>query len=103
MMAVDTAPAVRSPRTAVKRASAPAARLPFYALMFFTFVVLIAPQGLVPALAPLHLALVAVTVAALSHVADRMSRGRRLTALEPEVVLYLFLYCLRIIYLPTSY
>src|SRR5207245_4558290 len=92
-----------SSRTAVKQASAPAARLPFYALMFFTFVVLIAPQGLVPALAPLHLALVAATVAALAHVADRMSRGRPLTVMEPEVVLALLLFGLGILSVPTSY
>src|SRR5256885_16093727 len=92
MMAVGTAPAVRSSRTAVKQASAPAARLPFYALMLFTFVVLIAPQGLVPALAPLHLPLVAATVAALAHAPDRRSRGRPLTGTHPEVALALFLF-----------
>jgi len=96
------AAAARHSRTAVTRASAPA-RLPFYALMFFTFVVLIAPQGLIPALAPLHLALVAATVAALAHVADRMSRGQPLTVMEPELLLALLLFGLGILSVPTSY
>src|SRR2546426_1669430 len=103
MTAVGTAPAVRSSRTAVKQASAPAARLPFYALMFFTFVVLVAPQGLFPALAPLHLALVAATVAAATHVANRLSRAAPLTVTEPEIRLALLLFGLGVLSVPTSY
>src|SRR5213594_2440137 len=100
---IEACAAVRSSRTTVKRASAPPARLPFCALMFFTFVVLIAPQGLVPSLAPLHLALIAAAVAALAHVADRMSRSRPLTVMEPEVLLALLLFALGILSVPTSY
>src|SRR5712691_6809611 len=100
---IEMCDAVRSSRTTVKRASPPAARLPFYALMFFTLVVLIAPQGLVPALAPLHLALVAAAVAAVAHVADRMSRSRPPTVMEPEVLLALLLFALGILSVPTSY
>src|SRR5206468_11491072 len=103
LMAVGTAPAVRSPRTAVKRASAPAARLPFYALMFFTFVVLVAPQGLFPVLAPLHLAFVSAAVAAAAHVADRMSRAKPLTIMEPEILLTLLFFGFGALSVPTSY
>lgn len=81
----------------------PAARLPFYALMFFTFIVLVGPQGLLPALAPLHLALVAATVAAATHVADRLRRAAPLTISEPETRLALVLFGLGTLSVPTSY
>src|SRR3989442_6123180 len=81
----------------------PAARLPFYALMFFTFIVLVAPQGVLPALAPLHLALVAATVAAATHVADRIRQASPLTVSEPEIRLALLLFGLGTLSVPTSY
>src|SRR5207249_464771 len=80
-----------------------AAHLPFYALMFFTFVALVAPQGLFPALAPLHLALVGATVAAATHVANRLSRAAPLTVTEPEIRLALLLFGLGVLSVPTSY
>src|SRR5437773_11980119 len=80
-----------------------AARLPFYALMFFTFVALVAPQGLVPALASLHPALVAATVAAATHVADRLKRAAPLTVMEPAIRLALLLFGLGALSVPTAY
>src|SRR5712691_12537775 len=102
-MALGTVPAVGDiPTLAVPTGSA-AARLPFYALMFFTSVALVAPQGLFPALAPLHLALVAATVAAATHVADRLKRAVPLTVMEPEIRLALLLFGLGVLSVPTSY
>lgn len=80
-----------------------AARLPFYALAAFTVVMLAAPQNLVPALAPLHLAFATAALAALAHAADRMSHGRALTIMEPEVRLVLLLVGLALLSIPTSY
>jgi len=102
-MALGTVPAVGDASTLAAPAGSTAARLPFYALMFFTFVVLVAPQGLFPALAPLHLALVAATVAAATHVANRLSRAAPLTVTEPEIRLALLLFGLGVLSVPTSY
>ncbi len=79
------------------------ARLPFYALMFFSFVLLVAPQGIFPALAPLHLAFVASMVAAAGHIADCLGRARPLTVMETEVRLVLLLFGLAVLSVPTSY
>ena len=101
-MGSGAAPAVRN--TPLWAMPAPTgARLPFYALMFFTFIVLVAPQGLLPALAPLHLALVAATVAAATHLADRLRRAAPLTVSEPEIRLALVLFGLGALSVPTSY
>ncbi len=101
-MGSGAAPAVRN--TPLWAMPAPTgARLPFYALMFFTFIVLVAPQGQLPALAPLHLALVAATVAAATHVADRLRRAAPLTVSEPEIRLALVLFGLGTLSVPTSY
>jgi putative inorganic carbon (HCO3(-)) transporter len=101
-MGSGAAPAVRNTRLWAMPAPT-GARLPFYALMFFTFTVLVAPQGLLPALAPLHLALVAATVAAATHVADRLRRAAPLTVSEPEIRLALVLFGLGTLSVPTSY
>lgn len=47
----------------------------FWALMFFMFSLLIAPQSFVPGLGALHLAAVAVAVACTAHVATTFRRG----------------------------
>ena len=105
MMGLGTTPAVRNTSLWAMPAptEGPTVRLPFYALMAFTFVVLVAPQGLLPALAPLHLALVAATVAAATHVVDRLRRAAPLTVSEPEIRLALLLFGLGILSVPTSY
>jgi O-antigen ligase len=78
-------------------------RLPFWALMFFTGIVLIAPQEMFPVLAPFKPALLSALLAAGVHVADRMSRGTSLTADEPEIRLTLLLFALAVLSVPTSY
>jgi O-antigen ligase len=105
MMALGTMPTAGDTRLEAMEAppESAAARLPFHALMFFTFVALVAPQGLIPALAPLHLALVAATVAAAAHLGDRLRRGVPLTVMEPEIRLALLLFGLGALSVPTSY
>lgn len=49
-------------------------RLSFLALMVFTFVLLVSPQSFLPALAPLHLALLAAGVAISAYMVERLSR-----------------------------
>src|SRR5687767_7301731 len=73
------------------------ARLPFYALMFCTFIALVGPQNVFPALEPLHLFLVAATVAAVTHGADRIRRAAPLTVMEPEIRLALLLFGLGVV------
>lgn len=104
-MAIRTVPDIRGTPTGAMRAPTEpaAARLPFYALMFFTFVVLVAPQELFPALAPLHLAFVSAAVAAATHVADRLRQARPPTLREPETRLTLLLFGLGALSVPTSY
>src|SRR3989475_7284217 len=102
-MASGNVPAVGGTPAVLAQTGSVAPRLPFYALMFFTFIVLVAPQGQLPALAPLHLALVAATVAAATHVADRLRRAAPLTVSEPEIRLALVLFGLGTLSVPTSY
>jgi O-antigen ligase len=105
VMAVGTVPgAGDTPLWAMPAATGSAeARLPFYALMFFSFVALVAPQALVPALGSLHPALVAATVAAATHMIDRLKRAAPLTIMEPEIRLVLLLFGLGALSVPTSY
>jgi O-antigen ligase len=59
--------------------------LPFRALVAFTLVLLLAPQTLVPALAPLRPALLAAAAAVGAYVVDRLSRGRPLSIVNREL------------------
>jgi O-antigen ligase len=72
----------------VRSGAAPAAhgRFAFLALMAFTFVLVLAPQDWLPALAPLRLAFVAALAAAAAHLIDRWRRPVP-WATPPEFVL----------------
>ena len=71
---IGTLPGVPAPR-----------RLPFVALMVFTFVLLLSPQSFLPALAPLHLALLAAGVAMAAHLLERLSRGAAMIGTSAEI------------------
>lgn len=45
--------------------------LPFWALMCFTFILVLAPQSLLPVLAPLHIALACAVIAGAAYVLER--------------------------------
>ena len=73
-------PAAQADRSPLERfralpASSARGRLPFVALMCFTFVLLLAPQSFLPALAPLHPAMLAAGVAVAAHLLERFSHG----------------------------
>lgn len=61
--------------------------LPFWALLGFTFILLMAPQSFVPALAPFRIALCATAVATAAHLWDRLSRGRPVSVCTREITL----------------
>lgn len=81
------APAGSVPRERIQplQAASSPRRLPFVALMTFTFVLLLAPQSFLPALAPLHLAMLAAALAIAAHLLDRLSRGAAVIGTSPEI------------------
>lgn len=78
-------------------------RLPFRALMAFTFILIIAPQTLFPALAPLRVALLAAGVAVLSYLYNRFARRRPVIEFTREIKLAACLLGWAVITLPLSY
>src|SRR5262245_44239744 len=69
-------------RTKTPSAQEPAERpggIAFWGLVFFTFVLLISPQAIVPALASFRLAMLAVAITGLAVVGDRLRRGQPLS------------------------
>ena len=90
-------PQVQS-RSAYTEARSPAAlslpptgesKLPFRAVMMFTFILLAAPQQMFPVLAPLRIALLSVAVALLAHCWVQISNRRPLIDLNVGIVLVL--------------
>lgn len=75
---------------------------PFWCLMFFTFVLFVAPQSLVPALEPLHLGKFSALLAIGAYVLDRQSRGRPLTVMVRPVRLILWFVVLAVLSVPFS-
>lgn len=76
--------------------------LPFWGLMFFTFVLFMAPQASFPILASLYLAKLSAGLALVVYVLDRLSSGKPLTVNMPAVRLVLCLLCLAILSIPFS-
>jgi probable O-glycosylation ligase (exosortase A-associated) len=64
---------------------------PFWAMMVFTCVLLVAPQTFVPGLSALRVALLTVVVAVATYVHYQVSRGRPLTIWPREMKLTLWL------------
>src|SRR5439155_1239758 len=59
--------------------------IPFWALMAFTAIMLLAPQNYFPVLATFRLAFLVAGLAIGTYVYDRLRRGQPLTILAPEV------------------
>jgi probable O-glycosylation ligase (exosortase A-associated) len=78
-------------------------KLPFRALMAFTFILIIAPQTLFPALASMRIALIAAALAAVSFLYNRFVRRRPLVEFSRETVLVACLLAWSILTLPLSY
>jgi probable O-glycosylation ligase (exosortase A-associated) len=84
--------ATASPATATfVPAAAPDMARPFWAMMAFTFVLLVAPQSFVPGLSALRIALLAVVVAVATYLHYQLSRGRAVTIWPREIKLTLCL------------
>jgi len=77
--------------------------LPFWCLMFFTFVLFIAPQAIFPSLEPLRLAKASAGLAGITYILDRLATGRPLTVITPEVRLVVWLICLAVLSIPLSF
>jgi O-antigen ligase len=75
---------------------------PFWAMMAFTCILLVAPQTFIPGLASLRVALVAVAVAVATYVHHQLSRGRPLTIWPREMKLTVALVAWAIATLPFS-
>jgi len=95
----ETAPDVPAVFEIAHRDSA----VPFWALLAFTFILFISPQSFIPALAPLHLALVTAALAVLTYLFDRFSRRRPVLEFTRETVAALCLVGWALLTLPLSF
>jgi O-antigen ligase/polysaccharide polymerase Wzy-like membrane protein len=77
--------------------------VPFWFLMAFTFILLLAPQQWVPALMPLRVALIAAAVAVIAHVYDRLSRQQPIVHLTREMWITFCLLGWAVLSVPFSY
>jgi O-antigen ligase len=58
---------------------------PFRALMAFTFVLILAPQSFVPALAPMRPGLLMAAIAITTYLIDRLVNSRPILSITPEI------------------
>jgi O-antigen ligase len=77
--------------------------MPFVALMAFTFVLLLAPQGFLPALAPLRLGLLTAAVGITTYLIDRFLHRQPIMKLDREMAATACLVLWAILTLPLSY
>jgi hypothetical protein len=84
-------------------ADAEGSTLPFWALMGFTFVLLIAPQNIIPALRPLRLGMLAAGTGLLAMLVDRLGRGLPITLVTREIKVAGCLLAWAVITIPLSY
>ncbi|MFL6655521.1 MAG: O-antigen ligase family protein [Sulfurifustis sp.] len=81
----------------------PPSAMPFRALLVFTFILLIAPQSIFPALAPLRIALIAAVLGVATYVVDCFIRRRPLVRFTPEMRIAACLLGWAVVTLPFSY
>src|SRR5438094_5885697 len=75
-----------APRDSVAAAAeATESPVPFWALMGFTVILLLAPQRLIRALAPYRIALITAGIAMITHLYDRLRRGQPIVRLTREM------------------
>jgi O-antigen ligase len=77
--------------------------VPFWGLMAFLFIWIIAPQNLFPSLAPLRLALVAAAVSVGGYLYDRFARGRPAGRRTPAIWIAAGILAWASIIVPLSY
>ena len=83
--------------------NAAGASLPFWALLGFTFVLLIAPQNIIPALRPLRLGMLAAATGLGAMLLDRLGRGLPITRVTREIKIAACLLAWAIVTIPLSY
>lgn len=76
--------------------------LPFYALVFFTFMVYITPQAYVPVLEPLHLAKLSAGFAVATYILNALGRKQPLLKIDTETRLLFVIIFFAIISIPFS-
>src|SRR5688572_17507875 len=76
--------------------------LAFKALLFLLFVVFIAPQAIIPALAPLHLAKLSAGIAIIAYCFTCLARGQAITVINSDIKLILGFVTLAILSIPYS-
>jgi O-antigen ligase len=77
--------------------------VPFWALMAFTFILLVAPQTNFPVLAPLRIALVTAALAVLAYLFDRFVYHRPFLQFTREIAIVVYLLGWAILTIPLSY
>src|SRR5258705_10881236 len=97
------APALSGPAARGLDAGTWWSRASFAALMAFTFVLLLAPQSFVPALAPLRIGLLTAVLALAAYLFDRFAGGGSITRVTPEIVVATALVIWALATLPLSY
>ena len=75
----------------------------FYALVAFTFVLLLSPQAWFPVLKLVRIAFLAGGIAMAAHVMERTAHKQPITPLAPEIGIALALVCWSTITIPMSY
>src|SRR5215470_13642227 len=88
---------------AAKQSRKSAAALPFWALMAFTFVMLLAPQSYFPALEALRPALLVAALATAAYVGDCLARGKPLSVRAAAIWLAVALAVWAALLIPFSY
>jgi O-antigen ligase len=91
---------VPSPRVA---AALEGSRAAFYALVAFTFVLLLSPQAWFPVLKLIRIAFLAGGIAMAAHVMERTAHKQPITPLAPEIGIALALILWSMITIPMSY
>lgn len=66
-------------------------RLPLYALILFSFILLLAPQQILTFLAPLRIAMLSIALVCITHLINRLSANKPVMTYPPAVVLTLLL------------
>jgi len=90
-------------RTEAVPSDATGASLAFWALIAFTFVLLIAPQNIIPALRPLRLGMLAAGTGLGALLTDRLGRGLPVTRVTREIKIAAALLVWAVVTVPFSY
>jgi putative inorganic carbon (HCO3(-)) transporter len=103
-MVAGTASEAWELRGASRRSAAPPREnaIPFWCLMFFTFVLFVAPQNIFPSLQPLRLGMASAGLAGVAYVVNRLWKRRPLTVATLEVRLVSWFTLLAVISIPLS-